>query len=194
MRCLLCESLSLKHICKACQKEFLPPSLYQRKLLGKIPVYSFYKYHDIESLLLSKHTNLGYYIYKILAENSFKPFSEHFEHGKKIVSLGVDDHVKHGYSHTAILNQKLKSNLIKPLHSRLRARNSVSYSGKDYQYRMLNPRDFYVERFEENDVILVDDIITTGLTLSQAIQALEKEGKEVLFCLTLADAGRESNC
>jgi len=187
MRCLLCESLSLKHICKACQKEFLSPSLYQRKLLGKIPVYSFYKYQDIESLLLTKHTNLGHYIYTILAKNSFKPFAKAFEYSKKTVSLGVDDHVKHGYSHTAVLNRQLKCRRIKPLYSKIRARNSVSYSGKDYQYRMLNPRNFHVKKFKEEDVILVDDIITTGLTLSQAVQALEQEGKNVLFCLTLAD-------
>jgi len=45
-----------------------------------------------------------------------------------------------------------------------------------------------MKAFVEEDVILVDDIITTGLTLSQAIQSVEAEGKNVLFCLTLADA------
>jgi len=37
-------------------------------------------------------------------------------------------------------------------------------------------------------VILVDDIITTGSTLSQAIETVRSKNKEVLFCLTLADA------
>jgi len=188
MRCMVCESLSLKHICKTCQNEFLSPSFYERKLLGKIPVYSFYKYQDIESLLLTKHTNLGYYIYTILAQNSFKPFSENFEFAHKIASLGIDDHTRNGYSHTAILNKQLKSSVIRPIYAKLRAKNSVSYSGKDYQYRLLNPRDFNINRFKEQDVVLVDDIITTGLTLTQAVQALEKGGKNVLFCLTLADA------
>ena len=41
--------------------------------------------------------------------------------------------------------------------------------------------------FSEEDVILVDDIITTGLTLTQAVQLLESKGKNVIFCLTLAD-------
>ena len=188
MRCMLCESLSLKHICKTCQNELLSPSFYQRKLLGKIPVYSFYKYQDIESLLLTKHTNLGYYIYTILAQNSFKHFGENFEYENKTVSLSVDDHVNNGYSHTAILNKQLSSKGIKPLYAKIRAKNSISYSGKDYQFRLLNPRSFQVKAFKEEDVILVDDIITTGLTLSQAVQALQKEGKRVLFCLTLADA------
>ncbi len=187
MRCMVCESFSLKHICKTCQKELLSPSFYQRKLLGKIPVYSFYKYQDIESLLLTKHTHIGYYIYTILAKNSFQLFAQKFEYKNKIVSLSIDDHVNHGYSHTAVLNRQLKSDMIKPLYSKIRAKKAVSYSGKDYQYRLLNPRDFRVENFNEEDVILVDDIITTGLTLSQAVLALEKKGKNVLFCLTLAD-------
>ncbi len=185
---MVCESLSLKHICKTCQNEFLSPSFYERNLLGKIPVYSFYKYQEIESLLLTKHTNLGYYIYTILAQNSFKLFAKSFEYKNTIASLGIDDHTRNGYSHTAILNKQLKSGVFRPLYAKLRASSNVSYSGKDYQFRLLNPRNFNIKKFKEEDVVLIDDIITTGLTLTQAVQALEKDGKNVLFCLTLADA------
>ena len=185
---MICESLSFKHICKTCQNEFLSPSFYKRKILGKIPVYSFYKYHDIESLLLTKHTDLGYYIYTILAKNSFTPFAQNFEYDNHVCSLSIDDHVNSGYSHTAILNRELSSTKIKPRYVKLRAKSAVSYSGKDYQFRLLNPRNFIVKTFKENDVILVDDIITTGLTLTQAVQSVEAKGKNVLFCLILADA------
>jgi competence protein ComFC len=64
----------------------------------------------------------------------------------------------------------------------------VSYSGKSKQFRLLNPRDFELKKVNEKSVILVDDIITTNLTLTQAVTALQKENIEVLFCLTLADA------
>ena len=188
MRCMVCEELSFKHICKTCQNELLSPSFYKRKLLGKIPVYSFYKYQDIESLLLTKHTDLGYYMYTILANNSFALFAKHFEHEEKVCSLSIDDKIKSGYSHTAILNKALKSVQIKPRYSKLMASSCVSYSGKDYQFRLLHPRGFKMKAFSEENVILVDDIITTGLTLTQAVQTIEEAGKNVLFCLTLADA------
>jgi len=188
MRCMICESLSLKHICKSCQKELLSPSLYQRKILGKIPVYSFYKYQDIEPLLLTKHTDLGFYIYTILAQNSFAPFAHSFNYEGLACSVCIDDHVQNGYSHTALLNKYLSSKSIKPRYARLPAKSKVSYSGKAYQYRLLNPRNFQMKEFEEEDVIVIDDIITTGLTLTQAVQVLESKGKNVLFCLTLADA------
>ncbi len=189
MRCMICEELSFKHICLSCQKALLTPSLYKRNLYSNVPVYSFYKYNEIEPLLLSKHTDLGYYIYSILAQNSFASFGKTFEYPSKVCSVGIDDHVRRGYSHTAILNKCLESSVIKPRFSILRAKSRVSYSGKSYQERLLNPRQFIFKSFVEEDVILVDDIITTGLTLTQGIQEMQKQGKNVLFCLTLADAG-----
>jgi len=187
MKCLLCESLSLSHICNSCQELFLQPSIYKRKILNNIEVISFYKYKDIKELLHTKHTNLGYYIYNILAKNSFKEFSQNFYHDSNIASIGVDDKVDSGYSHTAILNKSLKSKNIKPLYNKLRAKNSISYSRKTKEFRLLNPRNFELKDFKYKDVILVDDIITTGSTLTQAIQIMQQKDKNVLFCLTLAD-------
>lgn len=188
MKCLLWTSWSLMHICKACQAENLQPALYKRKIRGNIDVYSFYKYSEIEKLLHTKHTDLGYYTYSILARIAFTRFAENFTFDEGVVSLGVDEHVKHGYSHTAILNKALDSEYIRPRYNRLMATSKESYSGKSFQYRLLHPRRFRLKPFKEKYVILVDDIITTGMTLTQAVEALEKEGKEVLFCLALADA------
>lgn len=192
MRCLLCEAFSLTHICKPCQDENLAPSFYTRKILGNIPVYSFYKYKDIEPLLLTKHTDLGVYLYNLLARLAFSKFANAFSFENRVASVSVDDHVKHGYSHTAILNKALGSEKIKPYYGRLRAKSKETYSGKDFQYRLLHPREFDFKNFKENDVIVVDDIITTGLTLTQAVERLTKEGKNVLFCLTLAEADKAS--
>lgn len=191
MKCLLCASWSFSHICKACQTESLQPSFYKRKIRGNIDVYSFYKYQDIEKLLHTKHTDLGYYIYSILAKIAFKRFAENFDFEEDVVSLGVDEHVKHGYSHTAILNKMLRSEHIKPRFNKITAGSSDTYSGKSFQYRLLHPRRFKVKQFKEKYVILVDDIVTTGMTLTQAVEALEQEGKEVIFCLTLADAEKK---
>ncbi|NPA58907.1 MAG: ComF family protein [Epsilonproteobacteria bacterium] len=185
---MLCEELSFSHICKNCQDVWLKPHIFRRKIYKNIEVFSFYKYKDIKELLHTKHTDLGYYIYNLLANNSFKKFTQSFEFSQRVVSIAIDDNPKKCYSHTAILNNSLKSKHIKPLHGILRAKNEVSYSGKTKTFRMLNQRDFKLKRFTQNNVILVDDIITTGSTLSQAIEQLQKSSKEILFCLTLADA------
>ena len=188
MKCMMCENLSPTHICNSCQELFLKPSIYKRRLSNGVEVISFYRYTEIKKLLHTKHTDLGYYIYNILAEQSFKKFADKFEYTDTIISIAIDDHIESGYSHTAILNRALKSKYLSPENSILRAKNRVSYSGKSKEFRLLNLRDFQLKEFQAINVILVDDIITTGSTLSQAIQTLTKRGKTVHFCLTLADA------
>lgn len=193
MRCLLCESFSLTHICFACQEQFLTPSLYRRKISNNIEVISFYKYSEIKNLLHTKHTDLGYYIYIILAKNSLEKFAKEFKFETTVCSVAIDDVVKNGYSHTALLNKSLKSSFIKPLFGRLRAKNRVSYSGKSREFRMLNQRDFELKNLKNSEVILVDDIITTGLTFAEAIEAMQRENNKVLLCLTLADASNKGD-
>jgi len=188
MRCLLCEDFSITHICKNCQRENLIPEFIRRELFDGVEVFSFYKYDAIKQLLHTKHTDLGYYVYDILAQNSFAKFAKNFEFDEIVASLSVDDEPKENYSHTAILNKHLTSYCIKPLYARLVAQNQVSYSGKSKSYRLANKRDFDFKDFKQNSCILVDDIITTGTTLSEAIATCKKHHKEVLFCLTLADA------
>jgi len=189
MKCLLCESFSLLHICTHCQKTFLQPSLYERTLPNGIKVYSFYKYEDIKPLLFTKHTHLGFYIYTLLARNSFTPFAHQLQTAQHFVSLGIDDNVKSGYSHTAILNKALQTSHIRPLFHKLRATNTISYSGKTKLFRQQNPRRFKLYPFHGNNIILVDDIVTTGTTLYEATNILQKHHKSVSFCLTLSDAG-----
>ena len=55
----------------------------------------------------------------------------------------------------------------------------------------MNPRGFRYAPFEADEVILVDDIVTTGTTLSEAAETLHAHGKKVILCLTLADAERK---
>lgn len=187
MKCLLCESFSLLHICKNCQESFLSPSIYKRKV-DNIDVISFYKYSDIKDLIHTKHTEVGYYIFNILAQNSFKKFATNFSFDTQLNSIAIDDKTISGYSHTAILNKSLKSKYILPLHSKLHAKNNISYSGKSKEFRKNNPREFQIKDLKDDNLILVDDIITTGSTLSEAIRLLKRNNKNIFFCLTLADA------
>lgn len=185
----MCERWNLfSHICRSCQERFLTPGLYKRKILGSIPVYSFFAYSDIEPLLLTKHTDLGHYIYTIMAKRSMQQFAKEWRYEKKVASISIDDHAQSGYAHTAVLNRALKSSMIKPLYGRLRARNHHKYAGKSVEERLAHPREFNYIAFAQDEVILVDDIVTTGITLTEAAETLHAKGKKVILCLTLTDA------
>jgi competence protein ComFC len=122
-----------------------------------------------------------------LADLSFKKFTKEFHTQERYVAIGIDDNIKNGYAHTAILNHALKSYNIKPRYNRLRATSNISYSGKSKLFREQNPRNFQLKNFKEKRVILVDDIITTGTTLNEAIKTVQQANKDVVFCLTLTD-------
>jgi competence protein ComFC len=189
MRCLSCHKLSWQTFCKRCQDKLLKPSISKRKV-GLLEVYSFFKYQNIEDLLLTKHTPQGYIIYRALAKQTFRPFIERFmeEDNREIYIVGIDESIKSGYSHVSLLTHELEYNSAKVLYAKLLATNPVNYAGKDLQFRLENPRNFRYTGATDIEVILVDDIITTGTTLLEASRVLQQNRVKVLFALTLADA------
>ena len=188
MRCYSCAKLSWQILCDRCKKELFATTIGTRTI-GTLDVISFYKYTNLESLLLTKHTPEGYRIYKALAQITMKPFIEEFVEAdeRDVYIVGVDEYVKSGYSHVAVLTHAMKTKHTIPLHSRLMAQNRVTYAGKDLQFRLNHPRDFVYTGKKGIDVILVDDIITTGITLQEAQKVLISHDVNVLFALTLAD-------
>lgn len=164
------------------------PSLHRRKV-GTLDVISFYKYATIETLLHSKHKPEGHRIYKALADLTMKPFIKEFiaSDNRDVYIIGIDEYVKSGYAHVALLTRAMKTKTSIPQHSALMAQNRVNYSGKSLQFRLENPREFIYTGKSNIDVILVDDVITTGITLQEAQKVLISYGVNVLFALTLAD-------
>jgi competence protein ComFC len=177
--CLVCTNFSFSIICKECQK-LLKPTIKKRD-----DIVSFYQYEEIEKFLKYKYHPFGSRVFEILAKNSFKKFTEVYQ--EKIYSLSIDDNPKRGYSHTAILNHSLKSKYITPLYKKLLAQNDITYAGKTLEFRLNNPRNFKYTGPKNIDVILIDDIVTTGTTIQEAKEVLKKHNVNVLFCVVLVD-------
>lgn len=187
MRCHLCLGLSWQPLCQKCLQTILAPIPAFRVLESGLKVYSFYNYNDIALLLHTKHTYLGAKVFAQLGKHTFFEFLKTFELPKGICAIPIDDHVRHGYSHSAILAKATKPYLM-PLYGSLRAQNHESYSGKSRAFRQANKRDFIFTCKDEIDAILIDDIVTTGSTLEEAHETLKHCGVNVLFALVLADA------
>ena len=189
MRCLSCHRFSWRVICADCHARLFIPTTTRRKV-GTLEVVSLFKYKNIEPFLLTKHTPVGYRLYRYFSKQFLKPllddFASHID--TPVALIAIDERIQSGYSHTALLSRHAKSPKIIPAHATLLAQNRVHYAGKSLQFRLEHPRDFRYTGEGGVEVILIDDIITTGVTLQEAQQELQKHGVEVLFALTLADA------
>jgi len=186
MRCHLCLNISWQPLCKNCLATILTPTPSKRILEDGLVIYSFYKYSEISNLLHTKHTYHGAKIFSQLSRNAILPFIKTLT-CKDIFSIPIDDHVRSGYSHSAVIAKELKD-YIKPLYGSLRAKNKIRYSGKKLNVRKMEKRDFTLTCKENLDVILIDDIVTTGATLMEAYSTCKANNINVLFALTLADA------
>lgn len=187
MRCVACGDFSWTALCSTC-KQSIKPKLNKREIKEDFFVYSFFGYNDISPLLHTKHQPVGVYIYKFLAKEAFKYFFETLNSKENFTIIPIDDRVKGGYSHTAVLAKAIELKNVKAKFGTLRAKNKVSYSGKSLNYRKSNPRNFTCKLKNEENIILLDDLVTTGTTLLEALHVMKKTNLFPLFALTLADA------
>jgi len=189
MRCLSCHRLSRHTICQACHSRLFTPTVSRRKI-GTLEVVSLFRYRNIEPFLLTKHTPAGYRLYRYFSKRLIQPFLDDFAtHIDEAVTLiPIDERVYSGYSHTALLAHYAGSEKIQIAHGALRATTHVHYAGRSLAFRLAHPRGFRYRGSSGLEAILIDDIITTGVTLQEAQQCLMQHGVEVLFALTLADA------
>ncbi|MBK1973796.1 ComF family protein [Campylobacter sp. TTU-622] len=189
MKCFNCEEFALLGFCDKCKENLKELSLSIRMLDKNFKVYSFYKYEQIKHLLYSKHHFYGYFVFNMLAKLSFKKFKHFFNPDIKINAIALDDKVENLlYSHSAILLRYLKSKNIKPVYGALHAQSNVKYSGQNMQFRQQNKRNYKLLKKINHPVILVDDVVTSGSSLLEAKELLEKNKIFVLFALVLADA------
>lgn len=188
MRCITCQNLSLSIICSSCQNTLLQPNFHKRELEKDFYAYSFYGYDEIKELINSKYEFYGDKVFNILAKLSFEKFAQEFKYNGNISAIPIDDHTRHQFSQTAILAKVLKSDVIKPIYGTLKAKNIIKYAGRDLEFRKSNPRKFIYSGKKNLDVILIDDLITTGSTITEAKNKVEQYGCNVLFGLVLADA------
>jgi competence protein ComFC len=67
--------------------------------------------------------------------------------------------------------------------------NNIKYAGKSLDFRLKNKKEFIYNGLRGIDVILVDDIYTTGSTINQAIEVLKENDVNILFSIVLARKG-----
>ncbi len=185
-----CNSLSFSIFCKSCKSNLLSPNLFKR-VEGDLIVYSLFKYRNVSEILTTKHTPIGYRVYKFLGRELLRPFIEEFSrnYNRNFSIIGIDEKIKSGYSHIALLTHQLNGiDRVDVIHSKLISKSDVTYASKSLEFRLNNSRKFEYSGDKNIEAVLVDDIITTGTTLKEAYKLLKSCGVDVLFALTIASS------
>ncbi|RAX57267.1 hypothetical protein CCZ01_06735 [Helicobacter monodelphidis] len=190
MKCFLCHRFSFKAICDCCLKWIkITPKI--REIDG-FKIYSFFSYDDSSMILHSKYSTLGSRLIRILTIKAANYFKDSYESSllENVYGVGIDDKPKHSFSHTAIIAHTFYQILgIKPLYSALHAKNTIQYAGKTLEFRKNNPRHFqWIHKKKPPFVILYDDLITTGTTILEAKNVLQKNNIQAIFGITLANS------
>ena len=97
-----------------------------------------------------------------------------------------------GYNQSTLLAKKLSNHLKIPVveNALLRIKNTKSQTKLDAEERQQNIKHaFEVEKkcnFKNTRILLLDDLITTGVTASECAKILKKEGAKEIFVFTIA--------
>lgn len=161
-------------------------------------VHSFFGLSDVAPLLHSKYHIFGSRVLARLARHCAQYFFAKVSIPPLTIAIGLDDLPRKHYAHTAIIVRefcKSSHGTLLPSYGTLIATNPVSYARKSLEFRQNNPRHFIYKpkthkklALQSAQTIIFDDIITSGLTLTQAHQCLCAHDIYPLFAITLADA------
>ena len=106
------------------------------------------------------------------------------------VPLHPERQHERGYNQSALLADVLCRHSGQPLNTQalIRQRHTRPQVGLDEKERRQNLRDAFqcVARLDQQQVLLIDDVCTTGSTLSECAQALRAAGAHAVWGLTLA--------
>jgi ComF family protein len=98
------------------------------------------------------------------------------------------------YNQSALLAKSISQQCGVPAHNRLliRTKNTPPQASLTFKQRTINVRNAfkvnstYANKITGKNIILVDDVITTGSTINACVRALKKSGAGEVYVLTLA--------
>lgn len=144
---------------------------------SKLAVYNFKFNGNIE-------------IAEFLSDNMYNSICKYFTDIKfdcvECVPMHFFKKITNGYNQSEILAKKLARKLNVPYTKNLvKIKNNNAQHKTKREKRVLNVKDvFYCKTFSAKNVLLVDDIKTTGATLNECAKQLMLAGAENVYCIT----------
>ena len=169
-------------------------TLNQSKQYDEIDAIFNYDEFSKGAILALKHGNATY-IAKFFANIMYKKYKNKFDTSDLVVYVPI--HFKRlfqrHYNQTALIARHLnKFSDIKVSHNNLiRIKNTVPQQG-NIKKRIRNVKNAFMIRNEKEiegkNIILIDDVFTTGATINECSRLLKIAGAKKIICLCIARA------
>lgn len=190
--CLVCGRLAMGGMTHPlCQSRFAIDGTFVSITYNRVVkrILSKFKYEPYVSDL--KHILLDLFYEGIVQQESFYVIDKS---DVKLcpIPLHANKERVRGFNHALVLASGLGEKLSLPVFSSLkRVRDTKSQTGLDRKKRKENMKDAFVVTGKQNEVFgatifLVDDVMTSGATLSEAAKVLKKAGAKHVYGLVLA--------
>ena len=194
-RCLGCGcSKTGEILCKTCEKELKFSIVYAQNIYEEIEIFSALKYEGIVKKLIQQFKfNHRKSISKILAALLYEYFLKIGRTNNTII-IPVPSHkqriLKRGYCHTNLIcqefsrlsNIKIETKILKKI------KNTKPQYKLSIEKRRKNLKGSFalnLENYNGENILLIDDIFTTGATLEEIINTFKKENINNLTVLTV---------
>lgn len=199
-KCYLCKSSKdNKFLCKKCYDSIIFNSKAEIAVISGCSVFCVTAYKDgvqklIRALKYHQKKEAAYYLARLTAD-----YFESLDLMKNFVVVPVPLHKerikKRKYNQMVLIGEEfcnitgLEINI--DLVSRVKnTKAQYRLNKKQRQENLKNAFEVDVENFDKNsEILLIDDIFTTGSTLGSVIKELKKHGINNITCLTCSVAG-----
>lgn len=199
-KCIICGcSKTENNLCKTCLKDVEILSGFTHRVFNKIPIYCAYIYSKnikkLIQLLKFSHKKKAAKPLAHLLFNYFKKLNlnKNFviiyppTFGLKSASRGYNPMKLIVLEFSKLTGLKIENNLIKkikytkPQYNAKNRRNNIKGSFE------INKK--LIEKYKDKDLLLIDDITTSGATIEEIINCLNKTDLNNITVLALAKAG-----
>lgn len=103
--------------------------------------------------------------------------------------------IKRGYNQAEMLGLELSHHLNIPMKTNIlkRSKSGENQAGQSRTIRYKGVKELYFvnRKYNFKNILLIDDVVTTGSTLSECAKVLKESGCEKVFCATIAGVHRD---
>ncbi len=193
--CYACtEKLSEDFLCEDCWKDIMGNTVFESEYYYGFKVYSLFSYNGKVKNIVQ---NFKYGGFRKIANKFSKHLAEMVSDEEIDVIVPIPLHParvrERGFSQTFELAKVLSKELKKPVrnyifrHSYRKVQALIS--SRDERMKNVKGVFSYLRRIDNEKVLLVDDVITTGYTFYEAAKTLIEAGARDVIGITLAKGG-----